>query len=369
MKPVEYIKELNAQITYLFAFCRAINELDLAAALFNEFRGMQDAGWSTAITAHEVFSELQSLGQRESPLTVAEYRQMLCLYAQLSEAGGIYEGLLNLMGVVQLKPYNLWPFQDMVRVRSTPHRIIGPNANAMFRRLAESASSIGLPRLAELLAITFNDDVRNGLFHADYIIRHDGLRLRRRNGGHAYVISHEDIGGLVTIGITFFDLFTQLQRQTMESFRPAKRIVGRFSANTPMAHTVEFGDDGAFSISSNSVGSETDAAYERQQSINAYLDGRVFAAYAIDEESFAPIQDSLRLYGFDPVYAVLDAPAFAALEDHIEKAGLWAPAAISDCRGAQLLATPFGFLRWSGSDCLDAVLPPVEEVEFETQSG
>ena len=39
------------------------------------------------------------------------------LYAQLAEAGGVYESLLNTMQVAQLKAYNLWPFQDLVRVR------------------------------------------------------------------------------------------------------------------------------------------------------------------------------------------------------------------------------------------------------------
>ena len=54
MKPAEYIAELNSQLTYLFEFARSINELDFAGTLFNEFRGMQDAGWTTTITAYQV---------------------------------------------------------------------------------------------------------------------------------------------------------------------------------------------------------------------------------------------------------------------------------------------------------------------------
>jgi hypothetical protein len=365
MKPAEYIVELNAQLNYLFAFCRAINELDFAAAFFNEFRGAQDAGWSTTETAYQVFSELQSLGARNAPLEVSEYRQLLCLYAQLSEAGGLYEGLLNLMGVVQLKPYNLWPFQDMVRVHSAHRKVIGPNANAMFRRLAQTASSIGMSRLSDLLAITFNDDLRNGMFHADYIIHKDGLRLRRRNGGHAYVISHQETGELITIGVAFFDLFTHLQRKAMESFRPAKRIVGRFSANPPMACTVELKQDGTFSISSDSPGVETDAAYEKQLKINSYLGGRVFAIYAHTEGSLGAIREMLASYGFDPISAVLDLNAFDELERQIEGQHLWVPATSTAEIGADLLATPFGFVRWTGIDSLKTTLPPFEEVEFD----
>jgi hypothetical protein len=323
MKAAEYIAELNSQLSYLFGFGRAINELDFAAALFNEFRGMQDGGWSTTITAHQVFSELQALGTHDSGLPLPEYRQVLCLYAQLSEAGGVYEGLLNLFGVVQLKPWNLWPFQDMVRVRSEPRRVIGPNANAMFRRLAETAATIGMRKLAELLASTFNDDVRNGMFHADYIIGNDGLRLRRRNGGQPYVISHAEMGELLTIGVAFFDLFTQMQRKAVESFRPGKRIIGRLSANPPMAWTVEYAEDGSFGISGNSPGAETDAAYERQQKINSYLGGRVVAAYSDSDAALDDLGSGLAHLGFDPLSAVVDANSFQELEQEVEKQDLW----------------------------------------------
>jgi len=348
MKAAEYISELNTQLAYLFGFTRAINELDFAGAHFNEFRGMQDGGWTTTITAHEVFSELHALGTRESPLSQPEYRQVLCLYAQLSEAGGIYEGLLNLFGVVQRKPWNSWPFQDMVRVHSQARRVIGPNANAMFRRLAQTAASIGMAKLAELLEITFNDDVRNGMFHADYIIGSDGLRLRRRNGGNAYVISHSEISELITIGLGFFDLFTQMQRKSMESFRPGKRIVGRFSTNPPMAWTVEYGADGSFGISGDSIGPETDSSYERQEKINAYLNGRVFAAYANDEAGLSRIQEVLSARGFDALTATLNNEELAKLEREIEAENLWLASVSDEGARTELLATPFGFVRWVG---------------------
>lgn len=54
MEPQDYIRALNIQLTYLFAYARKINEIDTAAALSGEFRGMQDAGWNTVATAYEV---------------------------------------------------------------------------------------------------------------------------------------------------------------------------------------------------------------------------------------------------------------------------------------------------------------------------
>jgi len=44
MEPSSFITQLNRQISYLYSFARQINELDFAASLGGEFRGMQDAG-------------------------------------------------------------------------------------------------------------------------------------------------------------------------------------------------------------------------------------------------------------------------------------------------------------------------------------
>lgn len=85
-------------------------------------------------------TSLGALGSKGTRLTHAELRQVLCLYAHLAEADGVYEGLLNKMHIAQLKAYNLWPFQSLVRVRTKPHAAIDLNANAVFRRLPEVAT-------------------------------------------------------------------------------------------------------------------------------------------------------------------------------------------------------------------------------------
>lgn len=138
----EYLAQLNTHLSHLCAFARQMNELDFAASLGGEFRGSQDAGWATTITAYEVFEEFNALANRREPLSKAEYRVLLMLYCQL-----------------WLERYD-------------PH-------------LATTAKDIGLSRLASLLELAFRDHIRNGMYHADYVIWNDGLRLRKRNGGVA----------------------------------------------------------------------------------------------------------------------------------------------------------------------------------------
>lgn len=364
MKPDDYVQELNRQLSYLVAFAREINELDMAGSLMQEFRGMQDAGWSTTITAYQVFSEMQALSTKGEPLTTAELRQILCLYAQLAEAGGVYESLSNLMGVVQLKSYNLWPFQDMVRVKSEPRRVIGPNANAVFRRLAQTASTIGMSKLSALFEMTFRDDIRNGMFHADYIIASDGLRLRRRNGGHASVVSFEELEHAMTIGLMFFDLFNQVQKEMRFSFMPARTIIGRFSANPPMQFTVECTEQGAFSMTTRSAGSQTDAAFERQERVNNLLGGRVFAAFVVDpDEATNSLLNHISENGFDVLIVSLEAQErLAELEADINIHDLWDKRFPVENHKLMLLASPFGFQRVSDIADFQKLLPTVDDL-------
>lgn len=364
MEPEAYIRALNVQFTYLFTYVRKINEVDAAAALFGEFRGIQDAGWNTMATAHEVFRELKALGSKGAPLTRAELRQVLCLYAQLSEAGGVYEGLLNTMQVAQLKPWNLWPFQDLVRVREAPRAVIGPNANAMFRRLAEVATAIGMTGLARLLEIAFRDDIRNGMAHADYVLVPDGLRLPRRNGGQPMLVANAELVVAMQIALFFFELLQVFRRQTAEAFRPARTIIGRLSANPPMPHTVGFTDDGAFSISSNAPGPLADAAYERQKHINDRLGGRMVAAYVGPGMDVPPaLLTHIFTIGFDVLIVDFEsAEQFNALVTEVDEHGLW-DAVRKDEHGL-LMATSPGF-RWiSTEDEFQAWLPVVDEVEI-----
>jgi hypothetical protein len=277
-----YLRNLSRHFSYLWAFARQINELDFAASLSGEFRGMQDGGWATTITAHEVFDEISTYTTHARPLSKAEFRVLLFLYCQLAEAGGVYETLKNMMGIVTLKPYLLWPFQDLVRVKQQPSRVIGPNANTTFRDLARTAHAIGMPGLASLLEEAFRDDIRNGLYHADYVIWEDGLRLRRRNGGHAVRLHFDDLNVALTKGIGFFDLHGTYIAQAVRSFHPARTIVGRFSGSFPAPWTIHADPQRhLLSISGSAPAPVTTPEFQRQEAINGQLGGKVLAAFSL----------------------------------------------------------------------------------------
>lgn len=168
----------------------------------------------------------------------------------------------------------------IVRVRKADRRVIAPNANATFKDLATKASEIGMTKLASLLALAFNDEIRNGISHTDYVIWDDGLRLRKRNDGNATLLSYGEVSEAITVGAALYDLLQHHNRTAMESFNPAREIIGKFSLNPPMRFTV-FSDPErrTFSISTSSPSPETTPEYLRQVEITARLGGKVLAVF------------------------------------------------------------------------------------------
>lgn len=353
-----YLVDLSTEISRLYGFARQMNELDFAASLAGEFRGMQDAGWSTTITAGDVRQEIDAYLMKGEPLTTPEYRVLLLLYSQLSEAGGVYESIRNILGVITSNPYKLWPFQQLVRVRKEPSAVIGPNANKTFRDLAETARSIGMRRLGEMLANAFRDDIRNGIAHADYIIWDDGLRLRRRNGGQVYAIPHQTVIEAVVRGILYFDILQEHNRAAMNLYDPPREIVGKFSMNFPMPWTVHADPvKRTFSIRGSSPGPVTTPDYLRQVEITNRLGGRVLAAFIEDDnQQSEDIIDGIEAQGYEPHVVQLDHAARLDLLDQITRHSM------QDKRrpmgSGLLLASPYGFTRLGSAAELNDILPP-----------
>lgn len=335
-----------------------MNELDFAVSLSGEFRGMQDAGWATTITAQEVFEEITTYFESQQDRSKAELRVILMLYCQLAEAGGVYETLKNILGVVTLKPYLLWPFNDIVRVKQAPKRVIGPNANATFRDLATTAKAVGLSRLSALLESAFRDDIRNGISHADYVIWNDGLRLRKRSGGYAKKVSFPEINDAITRGVGFFQVLMEHNRTSIHSFNPQREIVGRFSANFPMPWTVHYDPKtGVFSISGSSPGPVTTPEYERQVAINGLLGGKVLAIFTASPTTFAQqIEEHIFAAGFEPNNVAMTEDQLSSLLHDIEMRGLWDERQPHATSGEVLLASPWGFRRILSTSDFDSIL-------------
>lgn len=361
-----FANETARQIGLLFKFTRQMSELDFAGSLSGEFRGMQDAGWSTTITAEQVYEELNERLATGPVESIADMRIILLLYSQLSEAGGVYESLKNMMGIVENAPYNLWPFKELVRVKKNPSRVIGPNANVTFRDLATHARKIGMSGLASTFENVFRDDVRNGMYHSDYILWNDGLRLRRRNGGHVKRLEYAEVFDLVGIGLAFFQALQELRKSAVHSFDPPRDIIGRFSANPPMPWTVGYNKEtGAFSISGSSPGAVTSREYLVQEAINEYLGGHVMAVFRPEGSKGLPNIDFPE-HGFEPSEIDLPQDRFTELLNDVEARCLWDQREANTKNEGLLTLSPWGFRYIDDvADLLKLIGDPEFVITFE----
>jgi len=210
----------------LFDAAKAKNELHFALSLAPEFRGMQDAGWNTAMEAQVAFQQyLQFLkANLDDPFKA---RVALAFYSHLAEASGFYEVPKNMLRVAGGERYNVWPFQKLVEKHKLTGALIAPNANKVLRDLAGHSQDLGFVELAEVFRDAFDGDIRNGYAHADYVIWEDGIRLPKRNGGQSRKVAWPEFSGLLERCINFFNLLNETVAAYRSSYNPAKQIRGQ----------------------------------------------------------------------------------------------------------------------------------------------
>lgn len=228
-----FFEKAERSLRELFDRAQAAHELHFAMALMPEFRGEQDAGWSTAgesVRAYDEFAELV----RSLPKTPARVRVVLAFYMHVAEGAGFYEIPKKLLLTIEGRGNNMWPFQNLVERHRASGEIIAPNANQIMKDLIGHASELGLTELAEVFRDAFDPGVRNAVAHADYIIWPDGLRLRRRNGGWPREIPWKDFTSLADRGLNLFAFIRHLSDEYVHSYETPKTIRSRMNKNEPL---------------------------------------------------------------------------------------------------------------------------------------
>lgn len=149
------------------------HELHFAMALMPETRGMQDAGWNTALEASQAYDEFNehvtNLG-REKPVRV---RIILAFYLHVAEAAGLYE-IPKMLLTVEGRGNNVTPFEPLVNKHRQIGNAIAPNANVIMKDLMGHALELGFSKLSEVFNEAFDADVRNAIAHSDYILLQTG---------------------------------------------------------------------------------------------------------------------------------------------------------------------------------------------------
>ena len=119
-----------------------------------------------------------------------------------------------------------------------------------MRDLSGHAKCSGFDDLAEVFRDAFDPDLRNGYAHADYIVWDDGIRLRKRNGGHPRTVSWKEFDYLFYKGVNFFDILKKLSIEYQNMYQEPKTIKGQMNNEPIMDWTIYCDhENGSFMIS------------------------------------------------------------------------------------------------------------------------
>lgn len=175
-------------------------------------------------------------------------RVALQFYLHAAECSGFYEIPKKMLLTVEGKGNNFLPFQKLVKKHRKTGQAIAPNANAIMQNLMGHAWLLGFHELSDVFKEAFDADVRNAIAHADYTLAANGMRLRKRNGGHVRVIPWEDFDALINKGLSVFLLIRDLSSEYVRGYDPPKTIKSRMNDNEPVADFTIFHDPktGAF---------------------------------------------------------------------------------------------------------------------------
>ncbi len=257
MDKVETLKNENAQFLILFkksfiellALAKKKNELHFAFALSPEFRGMQDAGWNTAVESMRAFEEyiefLDTIKNWKMRIRIS-----LAFYCHIAESSGLYEVIKKMLNICSGKSNGVAPFADIVRENSQGSTIT-PNTNMVTKNLIIHANKLDLTDLADCLGNAFNSSIRNGYSHANYIVWNNGLRLPNRNGVGGSTIPWEIYELLLNRGINFFQIINQVIHSELLKYESKQVIECSLHDEPARKHQIHFNpESGEFKIES-----------------------------------------------------------------------------------------------------------------------
>lgn len=224
-----FYEKADVALRRLFESARSRHELHFAMSLNPEFRGMQDAGWSSAGDAIVAFSDYKRFLEKQGENPRFRTRVGLSFYCHLAEASGFYEIPKNMLRVASGDAYHMDPFSDLVVHRQSGKRV-APNANKIIRDLAGHATHIGQSELAEVFRDAFDAGVRNAYAHADYVVWRSGIRIGMRHGP-LREISYSRFNALFERGISFFQLLREVVDESITSYNPPKIVRARLATD------------------------------------------------------------------------------------------------------------------------------------------
>lgn len=194
------VKYFNS-IDPLFEQAQKISDFEFIASLLNISR-LQGVGWIAFETTEKIFSFISRLKNKIKDSEERLYL-LLLLYGLIIEVSFPYDLLANLINIILGQRYIILNFPDI----KTKNGIRPQFPQEKIKILSDLAKKANMSKSITPIQEIFNKEIRNAVFHSDYIIYKDEFRIP--SAGKIY--KRIEILDLINKTIAYFEAIVKLR--------------------------------------------------------------------------------------------------------------------------------------------------------------
>lgn len=216
-----YKRHCNDALERLADAARKMDEFAYLHAILGINSGIEDAGWQPIDESQTFVRELVSL--INTPLHVhTKARLALVVYCHITEANFLYHDVFNLLLAADGQPARIFNFTHKT-TNGKP-----PSVNAKLADIKATADRMKHTAITAMFDEIWNPDLRNAVFHSDYILFENELRIKHRVSQIAK-IPLAQLFELLQKALHLFDAVLDVRAKGRRSFPKGYRITGRKS--------------------------------------------------------------------------------------------------------------------------------------------
>lgn len=214
----------------LFEKAKQRDEFEFCCTLL-KFRGIEPIGWDAMIESREMLDQLLSLVQ--APIDQKfRLRLLLFAYCHATEMSVTYDTVANLLRIILGERWSLTPFSGALH--SSNKTLTKPEPKTM--RIQEWAIQAGMPDIGEVMRKMLVKNVRNAVYHSDYILESNEFRIDQGsgvsvNGTITRAVPLKWLLENIEIAINFSISVIDLMIKYTQSYQKEKVIKGRCGAD------------------------------------------------------------------------------------------------------------------------------------------
>jgi hypothetical protein len=199
--------------------------------------GIKDAGWDSydeSIALLQDFTHLMSLDlpkDRFPNPTHTQARLALVSYSHMIEMDVPYELLANLLRLRLGLKYSIRPLAHLNKLRDVKaangvktKRVIRASPIAKINEIDDLSKKAGVPDVGAALRGIYNSTIRNAVYHSDYALHSDSLRLlsdhlySKKQGVMTPVVTFDELGEVTGEAFAFHSALLILWKRQRKLF-------------------------------------------------------------------------------------------------------------------------------------------------------